>query len=320
MERLLRAIRAEQPARLAEQFDRAWPEYRRWYLREGAGARPMLDACRNALVQYMPALVPTWERIVAAVGGGDLQARFLSLWGPRPFMTGCSQAAWTRTHPFFLVRNYDYHPALWESVLLWSNWNGRRVLAMTDCLWGVLDGINEDGLIVALSFGGRRVVGVGFGLPVILRHILEFCATTAEAVEVLRAVPSHMAYNVTLLDASGDARTVQVGPDREACVLVVPHSTNHQGEPEWGEYARATATVERDAFLAARVGDPAESAAQFVERFLEPPLYVSEFGRGWGTLYTAVYGAGGVTLRWPGLELVRGIGEFEEGSVLLRFP
>jgi predicted choloylglycine hydrolase len=257
------------------------------------------------------------------VGGGDLPARFLSLWRPRPFLTGCSQAAWTRQSPYFLVRNYDYHPALWESVLLWSNWNGRRVIAMTDCLWGVLDGTNDAGLVVALSFGGRRVVGVGFGLPIILRYILEFCATTEEAVDVLRTVPSHMAYNVTLLDASGDARTVQVGPDRETCVLPLPHATNHQGTPDWGEYARSTATLARDAFLAERLGDPSESAERFVERFLEPPLYVSEFGRGWGTLYTAVYGASGagqVTLRWPGQEMAHRIGEFAEGEVPLRFP
>ncbi len=75
-----------------------------------------------------------------------------------------------------LVRNYDYHPALWDGVLLSSSWTGRRVIAMLDSLWGVLDGINEDGLAVSLAFGGRQVVGEGFGMPLILRYVLETCA------------------------------------------------------------------------------------------------------------------------------------------------
>ncbi|HAJ19087.1 MAG TPA: hypothetical protein DCL95_03350, partial [Rhodospirillaceae bacterium] len=63
--------------------------------------------------------------------------------------------------------------------------------------WGVLDGVNEKGLAVSLTFGGRRAVGEGFGIPVILRNILEFCATVEDAAKVLAEVPTHMAYNVT---------------------------------------------------------------------------------------------------------------------------
>ncbi len=323
MHRTLRAIRAEQAApRLDELFQRAWPEYRRWDLRDGESARPSGEECRAALRRYMPALVPTWERVVDDVGGDELAARFLSLWCPRPFMTGCSQAAWTRTGSPFLVRNYDYHPALWDAVLLWTVWNGRRVIAMADCLWGVLDGMNDAGLVVALSFGGRRVVGNGFGLPIILRYVLEFCTTTAEATEVLCNVPSHMAYNVTVLDAGGDARTVRVGPDRVAEVLVQPHSTNHQGIPDWEEYARATRTLERDALLAERLADPAETADRFIDRFLEPPLLVREFVWGWGTLYTTVYrpAEGRVELLWPAQSLTCSIADFRESEIELHFP
>src|SRR5882724_2636737 len=110
-----------------------------------------------------------------------------------------SQAVWSKDEPF-LVRNYDYSPQLCEGVILKTSWNGRQVISMNDCMWGVLDGINEDGLAVSLSFGGRRAVGVGFGVPLVLRYILEFCTSTAEAVEVLERVPVHMAYNVTVLD------------------------------------------------------------------------------------------------------------------------
>ena len=38
---------------------------------------------------------------------------------------------------------------------------------MSDCLWGLLDGMNDDGLGVSLTFGGRRVLGDGFGIPIV---------------------------------------------------------------------------------------------------------------------------------------------------------
>lgn len=321
MQRTLQAVRAERPdTTLRSLFDRAWPEYRRWYLRDGELARPTFLECERALRTHMPELVPIWEAIVESVGGGDLPARFLSLWRPRPFLTGCSQAAWTRDTPL-LIRNYDYHPGLWDGVLLWSAWN-RRVMAMSDCLWGVLDGMNDAGLAVALSFGGRRDIGVGFGLPVILRYVLEVCDDVASAVEVLRRVPSHMAYNVTLVDRERTVRTVRIGPDREAVVEDVPFATNHQhGRPVWPEYANATRTLERESHLEACLAHGHESAERFITRFLEPPLHVANFTWGWGTLYTAVYRpwADTMSLVWPGSELTRSIDAFGEAEVPLRF-
>ena len=83
-----------------------------------------------------------------------------------------------------LVRNYDYAPALCDGVILHSKWNDQWVIGMSDGLFGLLDGINQSGLAVSLTFGGRRVVGDGFGVPLILRYILEFCETVKDAVKV----------------------------------------------------------------------------------------------------------------------------------------
>ena len=55
-----------------------------------------------------------------------------------------------------LVRNYDYSPDLCEWVVLSTAWTGLRVLGMSDCLWGLLDGMNDAGLAASLTFGGRR--------------------------------------------------------------------------------------------------------------------------------------------------------------------
>ena len=48
---------------------------------------------------------------------------------------------------------------------------------MSDCLWGLLDGVNDAGLAVSLTFGGRRVLGDGFGIPIVIRYLLETCET-----------------------------------------------------------------------------------------------------------------------------------------------
>ena len=71
-----------------------------------------------------------------------------------------------------LIRNYDYSPKLLEGTWFASRLNGKRVLGVVDCLWGVLDGINDEGLAVSLSFGGRTTSGKGFGIPLVLRYIL----------------------------------------------------------------------------------------------------------------------------------------------------
>ena len=103
---------------LRSRFQAAWPAYRNWFLRDGEEARPSYALCRRALLAHVPELVPTWERLVELVGGGDLEARFLSLWEPPPFFAACSIATWTRDGRPGLVRTYDYVPALCETTLL----------------------------------------------------------------------------------------------------------------------------------------------------------------------------------------------------------
>ncbi|MEO6444518.1 MAG: C45 family peptidase [Gemmatimonadaceae bacterium] len=145
-------------------------------------------ASLRALRTHMPELLPTYERLVELAGGSDSVARLLSLWCPTPYLTACSQAVW-RGGPPILARNYDYHPMLWDAVQLVTSWTGRRVVGMSDSLWGLLDGINEDGLVVSLSFGGRKAVGEGFGMPLILRYVLETCRTVEEGVATLLRIP-----------------------------------------------------------------------------------------------------------------------------------
>jgi predicted choloylglycine hydrolase len=61
----------------------------------------------------------------------------------------------------------------------------------------------------------------------VVRYVLEVCASTEEAVRVLRRVPVHMSYNVTALDAAGQWATVYLAPDRPARVTDLAEVTNH---------------------------------------------------------------------------------------------
>lgn len=295
-------------------FERFWPAYERWFLRDGDHARPRYLSSLRALRTHMPELVPTYERLTELAGDSDIAARFLSSFCPPSYLIACSQAVWSADPPF-LVRNYDYSPQLCEGVILKSAWNGRRVIAMSDCMWGALDGINEDGLSVSLSFGGRQVVGAGFGVPLVLRYILEFCATTDDAISVLERVPVHMSYNVTVLDAAGRFVTAYLRPDQPALIRAVPYAANHQEEIEWEQHAKATSTLVRERFLYAQLRGGARDADAFIASFLAPPLYSSAFANGYGTLYTAVYRPleRSVEYRWPDGSWRFGFDAFEEG-------
>jgi len=248
----------------------------------------------------MPELVPTWQRLSAMLGEDPDAAAALALWNPPPFLTGCSQAAVLPGGPA-LVRNYDWDYRLFDAVVARTSWGGRRVLGMLDCLWGLLDGVNDAGLAVSLTFGGRPQSGQGFGIPLVIRYVLQTCTTADEAVRALRRVPVHMSYNVTVLDRGGSRATVYLAPDRPARATRRAVATNFQGKVEWAPYAAAIRTVERQERLEELLTAGAD-AVSVVAACLRPPLYATRFGAGFGTLYTAEYrpGEGVARYYWPG--------------------
>ncbi|MEO8732697.1 MAG: C45 family peptidase, partial [Flavobacteriales bacterium] len=280
-------------------FTRVWPLYLDWFVSEGHGARAELPECRNALAVHMPELLPNYDSLCALAGGGDVESRFLSMWCPPPYLAGCSQAAWVRGNPT-LVRNYDYDPRFFDGRMRYTEWL-KPVISIQDSAWGALDGMNGDGLAVALAFGGRKVSGVGFGIPLVVRYVLETCSTTAEAVKALCRIPVHMSYNVIVLDRDGHYAVTYLNPDRPAVVKDEPVCTNHQGQVEWDEYAAFTQTLQRHDYIEELLRDENVDRAQLLKRFLKPPLYHQQYLRGFGTLYSVAYDLKRKTARvfWP---------------------
>ena len=284
-----------------------WPAYRGWYTRDGLAARPSVAECRRALARHLPELVPTWERLCRLTGEDPVAARMLSMWGLPAFDVGCSQVLIPGERPS-LIRNYDYDPALFEGVIASTDYSGRRrVLGTSDMLWGLLDGMNEDGLAVSLTFGGRPGAGEGFGIPIVLRYLLETCATVEQGVAALQRIPVAQSYNVALVDTAGGHATVFVAPDEPAVVSRLEATTNHRlSDVEHPAAAARFNSVGRLTRLEELRGDHA-SGKGIVAAMLQPPLRNDRFDIGFGTLYTAEYepAAGTATWHWPAASWTR---------------
>lgn len=283
-------------------FQAGWPGWRQWFLERGGAQAPSLTDATRAVRRFMPEMEGLWSGLVAAVPSDEDVARFLSFWTPPRYLVNCSQAVLVDEHGPILVRNYDLAPELNEGTLLRSRWRSRDVMGMVDGLSGLADGMNDAGLVVSLTFGGRAVAGRGFGAPMIVRYLLEVCSDTYQAVEALRSVPCHMAYNVTVLDRQGRFETVYLSPDRPAIVSGKAFTTNHQLGVEWPRHGRLSRTVQRAEALEHILADPSLDGTRLAAAFLTPPLLATSYAQGFGTVYTACYrpAAGAVTLLWPG--------------------
>ncbi len=299
-----------------KRWQRSWPAYEAWFVARGGDAGPDRSACRAALGRHMPELLPVYDQLVAIAGGGDRAARFLSTWCPPRYLGGCSLAAMSDGTDVRLLRNYDLSPDLNEGLLLRSEWTGRPVMGMVEFLWGLSDGINDAGLSVALAYGGRSDTGEGFGVTTILRYILEVCDTVEEALKILDRVPSHMAYNLVLADASGTTASVELAPGGGAKRMPHAVATNHQSGtiPDRAPFTR---TYERHHRLRTLSGDARDLHAAFTTA----PLKQERYAEGFGTLFTGEYDPLARTLRliWQNDEWCQSLDRFDEGRSVVDF-
>ena len=316
-----RAVDATSATVWSALFAEYWPDYYRWWSRDDVIARPSYLAGLTAIKQYMPELTPLYQQVCEWAGGTDVQARFLSHYRPPAYIRACSQAIWPGENPL-LVRNYDYSPHAFDSLILMTGWQGRTVLGTSDCLLGLVDGINDLGLSVSLTFGGRHVVGEGFGVPLVLRYVLQTCESAEQASEVLARIPVHMSYNVTVLDAKGHYRTVQMAPDRTSVITNAAVATNHQTGFQWDQQSHFTATVERERYLLQRLTLRSDTEQAFQSAFLRAPLYSTAFAEGFGTLYTVAYNPNDRTMKmlWPGATWMHSLKEFNNSSIRIQVP
>ncbi|MFF4154040.1 C45 family autoproteolytic acyltransferase/hydrolase [Streptomyces sp. NPDC001651] len=262
-----------------------WPLAEQWLSEEGRTEKGA-DRARRLFEEHMPELVPVLDRLAAQLDRPEAET-FLTLAAIRPFFSACTQIGAGGT----LLRNYDFDPDDCEGTIVSSHFL-RPVIGMQDAAWGLLDGMNDAGLAVSLTFGGRFVHGPGFAIPIVLRYLLETCTTVDEAVGRLRSIPIAIPQNVTLVDAE-QARTVYVGPDIPLTEAPDACAANHQHLPVPDDQERSSRTQERLAAVRATGPD--------VAAMLKSPLYQLAYDEGLGTVYTAHYhpAEGKVTYSWP---------------------
>jgi predicted choloylglycine hydrolase len=256
---------------------------------------------RRRFEQHMPELVPALGRLAAQLDrpGGET---FLTLAALRPFFAGCTQIGGAGT----LLRNYDFDPDEVQGVIAYSRFL-RPVIGMLDGGWGLLDGMNDAGLAVSLTFGGRFVQAPGLDIIIVLRYLLETCDTVGEALAKLATMPVSIPQNVTLVDAR-HAVTVYTGPDIAMTTAPDACATNHQHLPVPDEQEQFTRTQERLSAVRAAGAD--------VAAMLKPPIYQVKYAQGLGTVYTARYqpGDGRVTYYWPDQSWEQSFEEFTPGT------
>ncbi|MFC8387728.1 MULTISPECIES: C45 family autoproteolytic acyltransferase/hydolase [unclassified Streptomyces] len=277
-----------------------WPRAEGWMTEESRTVEGA-ERARKLFETHMPELVPVLERLARRLDrpGGET---FLTLATLRPFFSGCTQIGAGGT----LLRNYDFAPDECEGTIVSSHFL-RPVIGMQDAAWGLLDGLNDAGLAVSLTFGGRFVHGPGFAVLIVLRYLLETCDTVDEAVGRLRSIPIAIPQNVTLVD-SEKAVTVFVGPDIPLTEAPDACAANHQHLPVPDDQERFSRTQERLSTVRATGTD--------VAAMLEPPLYQYAYDEGLGTVYTAHYrpAEGRVTYHWPGETWEQSFTDFAPGS------
>lgn len=303
MQLTFRSLEEDTPGAAWKQvFDHGWPGWSAWFRARINLTSPDLNRCERALKRYMPEYHSIWLKQLNLVGDDPLIAQFLSFWTPPRYLMNCAQAVLQESdNGPLLIRNYDLDPRLNEATIYSTNWTGtRRVMGMVEGLAGLSDGMNDAGLAISLTFGGRVAAGRGFGVPLIMRYVLETCRDTQDAIEVLRMLPSHMSYNVTLVDKHGQVATVFLAPDRPAIVQNTPYTTNHQLGNEWPAHARMSETLIRAEVLKYFLDQP-QNEASLRQQFLSEPLYRRAYDKGFGTVFTALYrpALGNMALSWP---------------------
>jgi predicted choloylglycine hydrolase len=259
----------------------------------------------------MPELGGLYDEACGLVGDDPLAHCILSHWRPAPAGGGCTQAVWIGAEGPALVRNYDYDPAVVSPRFESTSWFGREVIGKAQRPWGgLLDGMNADGLVASLTAGGGAALGEGFSIILVLRYLLETCASVAEGTAVLRRLPIAQSQNVTLLDSAGEFATVFLGPGRAAAVSHRATCANHQESA-----AEAPDSLHRAAAAEAALAEAGMTLERLAARFLEPPLLVREAN--WSTVYGAVYQPAlhRVSYRWPGHEVPQILGGFVPGRL-----
>lgn len=287
-----------------------------WYRGTGREAPPTAAVCRAQLQRHMPELLGPYDGVCALVGEDVLAPQILNQYRPPPLPLGCTQAVWLGDDGPALVRNYDYPLDVVSPHFESTRWFGREVICKGQRPWGgCLDGMNADGLVASVTFGGSPDQGLGFSIILIARYILETCSKVSEAVGALCRIPVALSQNVTVLDSAGTYATVFLSPNRAPSVSRIPVCANHQDvSVSTGLSKSSTSSIAREQAALRTLESPDATLGKVIKSFLTAPIYSRDASS--PTVYSAVYRPAALTVDylWPGNVMTQRIGSFRAGQ------
>ncbi len=258
-----------------------------------------LEDARRTLLAYAPNL---WEELHGLADGLETSleeavGRFSNgrLAYPR---RGCSAAIGDGLYG----RNYDFSSARYDRALVVVQAVGSHAhLGFADRYTGRLDGMNEHGLCIGLHFVSQAAPRPGLVCILIVRIVLDRCASTAEAIGLLREMPHGLAFNYSLLDSTGDAAVVEGAPKGVAIHRGAPIAcTNHFRSAALASRKAGAKASSRQRLPPLEAMAAARLDAEALFRALndaDSPAFHHGYARGFGTLHTIVCDPGaGVAL------------------------
>ncbi|MDN5215817.1 C45 family autoproteolytic acyltransferase/hydrolase [Fulvivirgaceae bacterium BMA12] len=129
----------------------------------------------------------------------------------------CSVFAYGNKETVIVGRNYDMlfeFKKFTESSLIAPR-DKFAYISQSDVFIGRVDGVNEKGLFIAMSFVNGTKIQPGINFYFIVRKVLENCENTKQAVSLIQETIVSSANNYIIADRSGDLAVVESAPQKK---------------------------------------------------------------------------------------------------------
>jgi len=129
---------------------------------------------------------------------------------------GCTAFSFTHDYKIYHGRDNDLPPFLKDisKSIYYKPQNGNRFILNTSSFINGEEGINEFGLVAAMTFVLPKLneIKPGINSVFLVRYILEKCKTLDEGVRALRELPIASSCNIILTDRSGKMVVAECNP------------------------------------------------------------------------------------------------------------
>jgi predicted choloylglycine hydrolase len=172
----------------------------------------------------------------------DMEAFMLTIgaFKPQPM---CSSFAISDDSEVVFGRNYDFYYSFkkFTESYLTAPEDGYMSLGHSDVFIGREDGINENGLAVAITGVCEKSIKPGVGFVLAVRHVLDKCSNLEEATKSLTMMHSSTTTNFILADRTGSMAVIEASPEKSLVRKATEGQnfivcTNHFVLPEMQRY------------------------------------------------------------------------------------